>query len=433
MGILKVGMGAAKSVLEDQWREYFYCPSLSTDVLVRKGENRRSDRSQNLKGSSNLISNGSIIAVNEGQCMLIVDQGKVAELCAEAGEYVYDQSAEPSIFYGSLKKGILDSFRQFGRRFSMGGDTGRDQRVYFINTKEIVGNKYGTANPVPFRIVDSNIGLDMDISIRCHGEYAYRIMDPILFYKNVCGNVESEYRREQIDSQLKSELLTALQPAFGKISSMGIRYSALPSHADDLANALNEVLSDQWDGQYGIEVSSIGINSVKASAEDEAMIKELQRNAVFRNPGMAAAHLVDAQAEAMQEAAKNKNAGPFLAFAGLDMASKAGGASAGDLFAMDGNNGGSGLKQGFAAAQKRDSWTCSCGSVNTGNFCPQCGKPKPAPQTWTCSCGSVNTGNFCPQCGKPKPTPQTWTCSCGAVNTGNFCAQCGKPKMENGQ
>ena len=433
MGILKVGMGAAKSVLEDQWREYFYCPSLSTDVLVRKGENRRSDRSQNLKGSSNLISNGSIIAVNEGQCMLIVDQGKVAELCAEAGEYVYDQSAEPSIFYGSLKKGILDSFRQFGRRFSMGGDTGRDQRVYFINTKEIVGNKYGTANPVPFRIVDSNIGLDMDISIRCHGEYAYRIMDPILFYKNVCGNVESEYRREQIDSQLKSELLTALQPAFGKISSMGIRYSALPSHADDLANALNEVLSDQWDGQYGIEVSSIGINSVKASAEDEAMIKELQRNAVFRNPGMAAAHLVDAQAEAMQEAAKNKNAGPFLAFAGLDMASKSGGASAGDLFAMDGNNGGSGLKQGFAAAQKRDSWTCSCGSVNTGNFCPQCGKPKPAPQTWTCSCGSVNTGNFCPQCGKPKPTPQTWTCSCGAVNTGNFCAQCGKPKMENGQ
>lgn len=433
MGILKVGMGAAKSVLEDQWREYFYCPSLSTDVLVRKGENRRSDRSQNLKGSSNLISNGSIIAVNEGQCMLIVDQGKVAELCAEAGEYVYDQSAEPSIFYGSLKKGILDSFRQFGRRFSMGGDTGRDQRVYFINTKEIVGNKYGTANPVPFRIVDSNIGLDMDISIRCHGEYAYRIMDPILFYKNVCGNVESEYRREQIDSQLKSELLTALQPAFGKISSMGIRYSALPSHADDLANALNEVLSDQWDGQYGIEVSSIGINSVKASAEDEAMIKELQRNAVFRNPGMAAAHLVDAQAEAMQEAAKNKNAGPFLAFAGLDMASKSGGASAGDLFAMDGNNGGSGLKQGFAAAQKRDSWTCFCGSVNTGNFCPQCGKPKPAPQTWTCSCGSVNTGNFCPQCGKPKPTPQTWTCSCGAVNTGNFCAQCGKPKMENGQ
>lgn len=423
MGILKVGAGAAASVLEDSWREYFYCPSLEADVLAKKGENRRSGRSRNTKGSENLISNGSLIAVNEGQCMMIVDQGQIVEFCSEPGEYVYDQSAEPSIFYGGLKKGILDSFRQFGKRFTMGGDTGRDQRIYYFNMKEIVGNKYGTANPVPFRVVDANIGLDMDISIRCHGEYAYRIVDPILFYKNVCGNVEEEYRRDEIDSQLKSELLTALQPAFGKISSMGIRYSALPSHADDLADALNEVLSEQWDGHYGIAVSSVGINSVTASPEDEAMIKELQRSAVFRNPGMAAARLTDAQARAMEEAAKNPNAGPMMAFAGMNMASRAGGADAAALFAMNQAMGQAGNQPGTApmgqpgtpagtapmgqaaapAANQPGTWTCACGSVNTGNFCPQCGKPKPAGGAWVCACGAENTGNFCTQCGKPRP------------------------------
>ena len=399
MGILKVGAGAAASVLEDSWREYFYCPSLEADVLAKKGENRRSGRSRNTKGSENLISNGSLIAVNEGQCMMIVDQGQIVEFCSEPGEYVYDQSAEPSIFYGGLKKGILDSFRQFGKRFTMGGDTGRDQRIYYFNMKEIVGNKYGTANPVPFRVVDANIGLDMDISIRCHGEYAYRIVDPILFYKNVCGNVEEEYRRDEIDSQLKSELLTALQPAFGKISSLGIRYSALPSHADDLADALNEVLSEQWDGHYGIAVSSVGINSVTASPEDEAMIKELQRSAVFRNPGMAAARLTDAQARAMEEAAKNPNAGPMMAFAGMNMASRAGGADAAALFAMNQTMG----QAAAPAANQPGTWTCACGSVNTGNFCPQCGKPKPAGGAWVCACGAENTGNFCTQCGKPRP------------------------------
>ena len=283
MGILKVGAGALKSVLEDQWREYFYCPSMEADVLVKKGENRKSKRSYNTKGSDNLISNGSIIAVNEGQCMMIVDQGAIVEVCAEAGEFVYDTSAEPSIFYGNLGKSIGDSFKQFGKRFTMGGDTARDQRVYFFNTKEIVGNKYGTANAVPFRVVDQNIGLDVDIAIRCHGEYSYKMVDPILFYKNICGNIEEDYTRDKIDSQLRSELLTALQPAFAKISGMGVRYSALPGHTVELANALREILSDSWDDVYGITVSKIGVSSVKASEEDEAMIKELQRNATFRN------------------------------------------------------------------------------------------------------------------------------------------------------
>jgi len=334
MGILKVGVGAAQGVLADSWREYFYCDAMDVDVLAKKGEQRQSKRGFNTKKSENIISNGSIIVINEGQCMMIVEQGKVVEVCAEAGEFLYDSATEPSLFYGDLKESIKESFRQFGKRVGFGGDPAGDQRIYYFNTKEILGNKYGTSNPVPFRVVDTNIGLDIDIAIRCHGEYAYHIIDPILFYKNICGNITDTYTRDSMESQLKSEMLTALQPAFGKLSAMGIRYSALPAHTMELSQALNEVLAEKWGGRYGIEITSIGVSSVKASDEDEAMIKELQRNATLRNPSMAAAHLVNAQAEAMQAAAANPNAGPVMAFAGMNLANQSGGMNAGQLFQM---------------------------------------------------------------------------------------------------
>ena len=399
MGIIQAGVGAAANVLADSWREYFICESMSADVLVCKGEHRKSKGSANTKGSDNIISNGSIIAVNEGQCMILVDQGKVTEVCAEPGEFVYDSSTEPSIFYGNLGENIVNTFKQFGKRVSFGGDTGKDQRIYFVNTKDIVGNKYGTANPVPFRVVDKNAGIDIDISMRCHGEYSYRIIDPILFYKNICANVSGNYTRDMLDSQLKSELLTALQPAFAKISEMGIRYSSLPGHTTEMADALNEVLSSKWGGTYGIKISAFGINSVSASEEDEKMLKELQRNAAYKDPNMAAATLVGAQAQAMQDAAKNTSAGPMMAFAGMNMAQQAGGANAANLFAM-------GAQQPAAPAQAAPaggaSWTCSCGTVNTGKFCSECGAPAPA-ASWTCSCGTVNTGKFCSKCGSPKP------------------------------
>lgn len=428
MGILKVGIGAAQGVLADVWREYFYCPSMEADVLVQKGEQRQSKRGFNTKKSENIISNGSIIAVNEGQCMMIVEQGEIVEICAEAGEFVYDSATEPSIFVGNLKESVKATFRQFCKRVTFGGDTGGDQRVYFFNTKEILGNKYGTTNPVPFRVVDANIGLDIDISIRCHGEYAYRISDPVLFYKNICGNVEHTYTRGNIESQLKSEMLSALQPAFAKISAMGIRYSMLPGHTMELSHALNEVLAEQWGGRYGIEITAIGVSSVKASEEDEAMIKDLQRNATLRNPNMAAAHLVSAQAEAMKAAAANENAGPMMAFAGMNMATQAGGVNAAQLFQM-----GTATQQ--AAPATAAGWNCSCGKTgNTGNFCTECGSKKPEANFWTCSCGSQNKGKFCPECGakKPEGVPQYKCDKCGwepedPTKPPRFCPECGDP------
>ena len=403
MGLIKAALSAAGSVLGDQWKEYFYCDSLSSDVLVAKGQKKTRSLSSNTS-TDNIITKGSVIAVNNGQCMIIVEDGKVVDYCAEPGQYTYDRTTAPSLFDGgSLAVNIQEVFFEIGKRFTFGGDTGRDQRIYFFNVKEITDNKYGTPTPIPFRVVDHNIGLDVDISIKCFGSYSYKITNPILFYTNVCGNVTSEYRRSEIDAQLKSELMTALQPAFAKISEMGIRYSALPGHTQEIADALNQVLSKKWGGLRGLEVVSFGVSNVSANEEDAAMIKEMQRNGALRNPAMAAAHLTGAQAQAMQDAAKNSA----------------------NLFAM------AQQQQQTQQAQKPATWTCAkCGhDGNRGNFCADCGSPKPAPAgEWKCSCGAVNKGRFCSECGKPKPASEEWTCSCGAVNKGKFCAECGKPR-----
>ena len=424
MGLIKAALGSAGGILADQWKEYFYCDSLDAGILMTKGSKRVSSRSSNKKGSDNIITNGSVIAVNEGQCMMIVDQGKIVEFTAEAGEYTWDASSEGSIFYGGLGKGLDSSWENFKRRFTFGGDTGRDHRVYFINTKEIMGNKYGTPTPIPFRVVDTNIGLDLTVSIRCNGEYSYRITDPILFYKNVCANVAGDFSRSQIDSQLKTDFLTALQPAFARLSDMRIRYTSLPAYTVEIADAMNQALSAKWSSLRGISVVSVGVNSVSASAEDEATIKELQKSAVFRNTNMAAAHMVQAQAEAMKAAAANEN-GTMMGFMGMNMAQNAGGFNAAQLFQM-------GQQQTMAAptAPKKNTWTCKCGTVNIGKFCTECGSA----QGWTCKCGSINKGKFCPECGAKKPDaePQYACDKCGwepadPKNPPRFCPECGDP------
>ena len=403
MGLIRAAKGAAGGVFGDQWKEYFYCESMSSDTLVSKARKKTSRRSSNRHGSENVISNGSVIAVNDGQCMIIVEQGKVVDVCAEPGEYVYDSFTEPSLFCSNLEDGIVQVFDQIGKRFGFGGETPEDQRVYFINTKELTGNKYGTPGPVPFRVIDANLGLDIDISVRCFGEYSYRIANPILFYTNVCGNVESEFTREELDGQLRSELMTALQPAFARISAMGIRYSELPGHTMELSDALNQILSEKWEKLRGIRIVSLGVSSIKASEEDEAMLKELQKNAVFRNPAMAAAHMVGAQASAMQAAASNQNAGPAMAFAGMNMASNAGGVNPSELFAMARNDPSQRSAQQEAQSPvQQESWVCSCGNVNKGKFCSECGNPRPS-GSWVCSCGTANKGKFCSECGRPRP------------------------------
>ncbi len=426
MGLITAAINAVTGTLESQWKEYFYCDAMPESVLATKAMKRKKSAFGFKVEDENVISQGSVVAVADGQCMMIVDQGKIVDFCAEPGEYIFDANAQPTLLYGDFNTEKLKAvLKEAFDRFSFGGQLGRDQRVYYFNTKEIIGNKYGTPGAVPFRVVDANIGLDMDVSIRCFGEYSYRITNPILFYTNVCGNVEGDYTRDKIDSQLKSELLTALQPAFAKISEMGIRYSALPGHTMELAEALNEVLSGKWADLRGVEVVSFGVNSVKASEEDEAMIKELQRNAVFRNANMAAAHLVGAQAQAMQDAAKNQG-GAFTGFMGMNMA-QGGGVNAAQLFQM-------GVQQQVQPVQPTNGWKCACGAVATGKFCPECGAKKPAEDGWTCSCGAVNKGKFCAECGAKKPAgAPIYQCDkCGwkpadPTKAPRFCPECGDP------
>lgn len=440
MGLIKAALGAAGGTLADQWKEFFYCEAMDKSVMMRKGVKRVGGRSSNKHGNDNIISNGSGIAVADGQCMIIVEQGKIVDVCAEPGEYTYDLSTEPSIFAGSLGEGIKNTFRTIGKRFTYGGDTGKDQRVYYFNTKELVDNKFGTKNPIPFRVVDSKINLDIDVSVRCHGVYSYKISDPLLFYTNVCGNVTTEYRREELDDQLKTEFVSALQEGFGKLSDLELRPNQLVNHNSELENAMNEVLSKKWGELRGLKVVSIALGSVNLPDDDAQLIKDMQKSAVLKDPTMAAATLVGAQADAMRSAASNQG-GAMNGFVGMGMAMNAGGMNAQNLFNMGQQPAvqpQAMQPQAQAPAAGGNSWKCSCGATATGKFCPECGSPRPEAVGWTCSCGSVNQGKFCQNCGAKKPAGEPlYRCDkCGwqpedPKNPPKFCPECGDPFDDN--
>ena len=449
MGLIRAAISAVGGTMADQWKEFFICESLDVDVLAVKGQKRIGSRSANKKGSDNLITSGSGIAVADGQCALIVEQGKIVEVCAEPGEYTYDASTEPTIFSGNLGSSLDQVFDVIGKRFTYGGDTGKDQRIYYINTKELIDNKFGTPNPVPFRVVDRNIGLDVDVAVRCSGVYSYRISNPLLFYANVCGNIEQEYRREELDHQLKTEFISALQPAFAKISDLEIRPNALPGHVTELCDAMNEALTGKWANTRGITVVSVAIGTIDLPKEDAEMIKQAQKTAILRDPMMAAATLTEAQAGAMKTAAGN-SAGAMTGFMGMGMAAQNGGMNAQNLYQM-----GAEMAQHNAAQNQQNvssqphmtapgkggekeaagKWTCACGAVNEKEwkFCQECGKERPQ-EGWICSCGAENKGKFCTECGKPRPkgTPVYQCDKCGwkpedPKNPPKFCPECGDP------
>jgi membrane protease subunit (stomatin/prohibitin family) len=399
MGLIRAALAGAASTLADQWKEYFYCEAIPSDTLAVRGHRTTTAASSN-HGDDNIISSGSAITVADGQCMLIVDNGAIAEVCAEPGQFIYDASTEPSVFAGSFGEGLRKAFEEFRKRFTFGGQKASDQRIYYINTKEIPRIRYGTPSPVPFRVVDRNANLDIDIGVRCFGEYSLRISNPILFYKNVAGNFPDSYRVSQIEEQLRSELLTALQPAFARISEEGVRYSAVPGHAAELADLLNKELSSKWRDLRGIEIASFGMSSISASDEDAQMIKNMQKTAALRDQSMAAATMVDASAEAMKGAANNAN-GAMAGFLGFGMAQNAA------------NGAGLNIGQMYqaGASKKPGGWTCpSCGTVNDGNFCTQCGTKKPEE-------GKTAEIRFCPNCGHPFDDPS---------HPPKFCPNCGR-------
>ena len=439
MGLIKAAAGAIGGTLADQWKDFFSCDAIDENVLVVRGIKQGSDRSSNKKGEPNVISDGSGIAVADGQCMIIVEQGKVVELCAEPGVFTYKTDLTPSIFAGNLKEDLKGAAKDAWERFKFGGGVGKDQRIYYFNIKEIYGNKYGTMNPVPFKVViDSATGRSLGIDLRCNGEYSYKIVNPMLFYTNVCGNVEMAFERSEIESQMKSELLKALQPALAKVAALGVDYSEIPLHTDTLAEGLNEALTKEWVEKRGVQIYSIGVNSVSVSEEDKLKIQNLQQAILMSDPSLAAGNIAQAQADAMRSASTNEG-GAMAGFLGMGMAGMAGGMNAGGLFQQ------AAQQQQQAVAQQQQQpvqpqqpaaaagWQCSCGATATGKFCPQCGSPKPAPAAgWTCACGAVNQGKFCAECGakKPEGAPLYKCDKCGwepddPHNPPKFCPECG--------
>ena len=423
MGLIRAGLNAAGGVLADQWKEFFSCEAIPENVLALKGRKSGGRRSVN-RGTDNIITSGSVILVADGQCMMIVDQGKIVEFAAEPGEYTYDASTSPTLFCGDLGEGITKSFNEFGRRFTFGGEPPKDQRIYYFNTKELTGNKYGTPSPVPFRVVDNNIGLDIDVGLRCFGVFSYHICDPMLFYKNVCGNISDAYTRDRLDEQLRSELLGALGMAFGRISEMGIRYSALQTHTLELADTLNDILSRKWREKRGLEIVSIALSSVTPVEEDAKLIQQKQSASAFRTPQQAAAQMAAAQSDAMRTAAGNAG-GAVLGFMGMNAVQQ--NSTAAQLYQMG--------QQAAPAAPVADGWKCpSCGAMVTGKFCTECGAKKPEADSWVCACGSRNKGKFCPECGAKKPAgiPQYRCDKCGwepakGAKPPKFCPECGDP------
>jgi len=431
MGLIKAGIGALGGVLADQWKEFFYCEAMDMDTLVIKGSKRVSGRSSNTKGSDNIISNGSGIAVADGQCMIIVEQGKVVEVCAEPGEYTYDTSTEPSIFAGSFGESLKNTFKAIGKRFTYGGDTGKDQRVYYFNTKEIMGNKFGTPSPIIFEVMNKRIGFSRTVNVRCNGVYSYIITNPLLFYTKVCGNVEQAFTRDRIDEQMKTEFVSALQPAFGALAEMELRPAQLPAKVNELKKAMNDALQYEWVESRGISVEKIALNPITLNPEDMKKIQEMEDSMSYgSNAAMMAGRMTTATANAMETAAGN-SAGAMTGFMGMGMAGGAmgGGFNAAQNFYQMGQQ----QQQQAASAPAvpaADGWKCACGATATGKFCPECGAKKPEPQAaggWKCSCGATATGKFCPECGAKKPE-DGWRCDCGTVNKGKFCSECGAKK-----
>lgn len=382
MGLIKATLQSINQTLKDQWLEVLSADSLDDNVLMTIATRRMSKNNSNYSNRDGVISNGSTIIVADGQCMIIVESGKIVELASEPGRYVYNNDLVPSVFagnLGSLFKNIKATVKDMAKRIAYGGDTRASQRVYFLNMKELVDNKFGTPTPIPFRVVDRNIGLDIDIDLQVSGTYSYKIENPITFYQNVAGNISDDYLREKLEGQLKSEFISSLQPAFSKLSELEIRPNQIPAHSTELEKILNEVLSEKWGTLRGLNIVSIGFNNINVKKEDAERIKKAQEFAMYRNPAMVAATMVGSQAEAMRTAAGN-TAGAMTGFMGMGMASAAGGVNVNAL---------------FEAANIQ---------ANINNF----SNPKPLNNitnaNWFCpECGQKNDRNFCSSCGTKRP------------------------------
>lgn len=402
MGLIKAALSAGSSTLKDQWLEYIYCERMEDDVLMRKGTAKKAG--SNTKGTDNIITNGSKIVVGEDQFLIVVSDGKIVDFTAEAGNYTFDQGTEPSMFYGGFGKGLLESFKKFGERFTTGGVAPHDQRVYFVNTRYIKGNKFGTTTPVPFR--DSEFGITVDI--RCYGEYVMQVTDPLAFYHTYGGNIEEDYViNESFKDTFLADFLQALQPALAKVAMQKISYDMLPGAVTEISSAVKECLDSTW-GSQGINVVRVSIASATPTEESAQAIKAAQGDRLYAmNPAMQGARANAAASEAIKTAAGNE-AGAMTGFMGIGMMNQGG--------AMFGAN----MSQSAQSQTGMDSMNVAGGGISTEE------KPTDSNSVKCTNCGAEVTGNFCTECGT-KRVDDKFCPQCGIKVDSNakFCMECG--------
>ncbi|MDO4294602.1 MAG: SPFH domain-containing protein [bacterium] len=421
MGIIRATMQAIGKSLADQWLEVVEADDMGDSTLFAAGVKVR--KGQNVKGSDNVISDGSVIHVYPNQFMILVDGGKVVDYCAEEGYFEVDSSS-PSLFNGSFGEALAETFE----RVKYGGVTPKKQQVYFINLQEIKGIKFGTPSPVNY----FDNFYNAELFLRAHGTYSIKVNDPLKFYAEVVPKNVDRVEIEEINEQYRNEFLEALQSAINQMSADGIRISYVSSKGRELSRYMAEVLDEEWSQRRGIEIESVGIASLTYDDASQKLIHMRNEGAMLSDPSVREGYVQGAVARGMEAAGSNRN-GAMSGFMGMGMGMQTAGnfmgtASATNMQQMQ-------MRQAQAAErEEKAGWTCSCGAINTGKFCSECGKPKPqVVGSWQCSCGAVNTGRFCSECGKPKPqVVGSWQCSCGAVNTGRFCSECGKPKPQVG-
>lgn len=415
MGLISAAVSSVSGVLSDSWKEVIEPDDMSDSTLLVKGVAVR--KGSNKKGTDNYVSNGSVIHVYPNTLMLLMDGGKIVDYSAQEGYYEVNNSSAPSIFNGELK----DSVKETWKRFQFGGVPSQKQYVYYINTAEIKGIKFGTRNPVNY----FDNFYNAELFLRAHGSYSIKITDPIKFFTEFAPKGTDRIEIKDLSEQLFNEFMDALQSAINQMSVDGVRISAITSKSRELSKYMADVLDADWNDLRGIEVCSVGLASISYDDESKALINMRNKGAMMSDPTIREGFVQSSVAQGMQAAGSNTS-GAANAFMGMGMGMNA----AGGFMSAASQTNAAQMAQQQAAQQNQaaNGWKCSCGTVNTGNFCSGCGSKKPENTSWTCSCGTTNTGRFCSNCGSPKPAGE-WVCSCGTKNTGNFCSGCGAKRQ----
>lgn len=407
MGLIRTAIstvtGTISSSVNDQFLEVIEPYEMGEETVFTKGVKVR--RGSNKKGTADTISDGSVIHVYDNQFMILTDGGKVIDYTAEPGYYTVSNSSLPSLFNGQFDEALQEAFS----RVKFGGVTPVSQKVFYINLQEIKGLKFGTRNAVNY----FDNFYNAELFLRAHGTYSIKITDPLKFYAEVVPRNAQQLEMSEINEQYLSEFLEALQTAINQMSADGIRISFVTSKARELGKYMADVLDEEWNRTRGMQIQAVGIASISYDENSQKLINMRNQGAMMGDPSIREGFVQSSIAQGMQAAGSNAN-GAAAGFMGMGMGMNAAGGFMGQ--ASQTNFQQMQMQQAMQQtpqttmqqpnmqqqAQQAVQWTCSCGSVNTGRFCPNCGAQAPSPN-WTCSCGSVNTGKFCPNCGAKRP------------------------------